>query len=107
MWITRWNAIAARIDGLSATSSLFLRSIAAGESDYYGVANGLIIPEAKEIRKLVEDFRRDFADILPPGAVTALDIFLCRSSDVFHGTSGGIPGVAGSAVALVSIRATS
>jgi len=108
MWITRWNRIAARIDGLRATTDLFLRSIAVRGEDTYGVSNSHIIPDAREILESLKTFGQDFRSVIPPGASAALDDFLTkasRSCSAFRDTTDGPAGAAGAAISLSSIRA--
>src|SRR5664279_4700655 len=103
MWTTRWNRISSRIRGLRATTKLLFDGCVVNQWDHLGPSNLHIIPEAKEILQSIEDFHRDFRDLVPASARVALDTFFSAQQGVFDKPS-GLGGVMGVAIALATIQ---
>jgi hypothetical protein len=72
-WRQRWQAIAARIDGLVSATELFAGTVQAVDS--WGIQAGVIIPELKSIQNELEAFCAAHASELPEQAVEAVHRF--------------------------------
>jgi hypothetical protein len=76
-YIEQWSALASRIRGLTSAAELYSRFQAYHLEDMVG-AGPYLRQQCAAAVESVEEFRRDFAESLPPEAIQCIDHFLKR-----------------------------
>lgn len=104
MFSTEWAALSARIASLIDASNLFLRSIATGENDEYGMS-GELLRNARELVGHIKKLQARYADELPEAARQCLFDSIGRIDQRFPPDSGGLPAFAAAVTLLASFRA--
>jgi hypothetical protein len=104
MFSTEWAALAARIASLVDVSNLFLRSIATGENDAYGMS-GELLRNARGLVSHIKSLKTRYADELPEAARQCLIDSIERINQGFPLDSSGLPGFAAAVILLASFRA--
>ncbi|MER2559948.1 MAG: hypothetical protein ABTQ32_04470 [Myxococcaceae bacterium] len=100
-----WDALATRIDGLVETGTFVLQSAPAVGSDYYGVLNAVVLPNATETYLLLERFHANHEKSMPPAAATALKRFIDLQGAFFRDKKPtGFPALQGMVALLQSVR---
>ncbi|MCA3013780.1 MAG: hypothetical protein INH41_15480 [Myxococcaceae bacterium] len=101
-----WDALAVRIDGLAQAGLFVVQTAAAVGSDYYGVLNSVVLPNATETFALLARFHETHQLALPPAAARALKQFIELQGKFFRdGKASGFPALQGMIALLQSIRA--
>lgn len=103
MWTQRWKVLSTAIANLAESANPFFSAVGAHGTDHYGVANKLIIPEARELYDELRLFQQTYAAVMPPRADAALSAFLTKTAGI-AGVS-GIPGMGFAIASLVTVRA--
>ncbi len=102
---TDWDALVARIDGLSSAGMFVVQTAEAVGSDYHGVLNSEILPAGKSIYVALAEFRNAHENSLPRAARDALSQFLERQRRFFTGDRvSGFPGLQGTVAVLRAIK---
>jgi hypothetical protein len=104
MFSTEWAAVSARIASLVDASNLFLRSIATGENDQYGMS-GELLRNARQLVGYINGLNTRYADELPESASRCLFDWVERLNQRFPPDSSGLPGFAAAVILLASFRA--
>lgn len=106
-WQTRWASLSARIAALHDAGRFLTSTLGAVNSDYHGIINAEVIPNAKAIFNELHRLRELHGGELPAQAVGALDAFVARHKATFTKESGllGWSGLQFVVGALTSFRA--
>jgi hypothetical protein len=79
MWLDRWVAISARIEGLVDAGRLMALTLAGTRTDDFGVGKKWIVPELEALKAELHQFATEHCAALPPDAAAALKRFLERA----------------------------
>jgi hypothetical protein len=72
MWLERWRALAARIDGLLSAATFLVDALKVHTSDVHQTYRKSLLPEFKEISDEISELRKTYEAELPVKAVDAL-----------------------------------
>jgi hypothetical protein len=72
MWLERWRALAARIDGLLHAGKFLVDALKVHSSDVHQTYRKSLLPEFKEISDEISELRKTYEADLPVKAVDAL-----------------------------------
>jgi hypothetical protein len=77
-WRLEWKALSSRVQALVETGRFMLTSLAAQNTDQFGVTRHYVLPEAREIVAGLDAFRRRHEAVLPPLAAAAIKDLLAK-----------------------------
>jgi len=75
-WITAWDALSARIQGLLDSGSFFFQALHTSSEDPYSVRKKVLLIHAEQIFNNLNTFMSDYRSILPPEAYQCIERFL-------------------------------
>lgn len=106
LWRENWAALDARILGLMTAGQFLLHSADAVGSDYYGIINIEVIPNARGIFEELRALEARHATALPPAAASAIRLLISKHEKKFQTDSNttGWSGLQGTLGVLASFR---
>jgi len=103
-WKQHWEMLYARIDGLIDLGHLYAAS--GGAQEYHGASNLTLVPQAKAILPLIQQFHDQYKAVLPASAKEVLERFLHNERSARNFEPGnGVSGLQG-AIFLVGLLAS-
>jgi hypothetical protein len=90
IYLDPWRALSSRIRGLREAGHLHVQYLAVQSGDSHGRSRRLR-EHCERVLAALKTFRGSFHQVLPPGAVTAIDDFLERTGTLTKDTPGGPP----------------
>ena len=101
LWSEEWKAISSWIAGYLEAARIFFLSIPAQGSDFHAVSNVSFIPNAKSLKKRIEQFLENYSTVLSSDSVEVAETFLRNFKPEDFS---GIHGVQGAALFLSEFR---
>ena len=100
-WHEEWRAISARIEGFVDASRIFFSSVPVQGSDFHGVSNASLIPNAKALKTRINQFLTSYSNVLPSLSIDVSKPFMRNFNPESYS---GIPGVQAAAIFLAEFR---